>query len=171
MFRSTLLKQQPAMLSRALRPALLMPATTAPAMPSMLRTQPLVTIPQPPGGIIGSVHDPVAVPPPSKVHGSLHWTFERLLLVGIVPLCVAPLVGGSLSPVLDGALGSLILVHSHLGFESCIIDYIPKRVYGVWHNVAISALFIGTGTALFGVYQMEKNDIGITKTIGKVWNA
>lgn len=164
------MRQQPAMLASALRPvALARPAVAA--LPTLVRRQPLGTIPQPPGGIIGGVNDPVAVPPASKTHGSLHWTAERLLVIGMVPLVMTPLVGGSLSPVLDGTLGALILLHSHMGFESCIIDYIPKRVYGPWHKAAMGALYLGTATALYGIYELESNDIGLTHAVGKIWNA
>lgn len=157
------------MLAAAMRTAIARPAVAA--MPSLIRRQPLGTIPQPPGGIIGTVNDAVAIPPPSKTHGSLHWTAERALVVGMVPLLIAPLTGASLSPLLDGTLGGLILLHSHVGFESCIIDYIPKRVYGVWHKFALYALYAGTATAAYGIYELEKNDIGLTSTVGKIWNA
>lgn len=170
MFRSTLLKQQPLMLASAMRPAVLArPMAALPA--SIISRQAFGTIPQPPGGIIGTGNDAVAVPPPNRTHGSLHWTFDRLLVVGMVPLLLTPLAGGSLSPVLDGTLGAIILLHSHLGFESCIIDYIPKRVYGPFHNVGMGALYLGTATALFGIYQIETNDIGISAAVGKIWNA
>lgn len=132
----------------------------------------LGTIPQPPGNIVGTVNDAVPVPPAHKTHGSYHWDFEKLVLLGIVPLSVAPsFTGGSLTPVLDATLGSLVLVHAQLGLESCIIDYIPKRVYGSIHNLAIYALYAGTIVGLVGLYEYETNDIGITETIKKVWNA
>lgn len=168
MFRSTLLRQQPAMLAAAMRPAMVRPAA---ALPSLIRRQPLGTIPQPPGGIVGGVNDPVAVPPADRSHGSYHWSFERLIVLGMVPLAMTPLVGGSLTPVLDATLGSLILMHSHLGFQSCIIDYIPKRVYGRWHSAAMYFLYAGSATALYGVYQMETNDIGLTLALSEIWNA
>ncbi len=37
--------------------------------------------------------------------------------VALVPLTIMPFAAGSLSPMLDGALISLVLIHSHLGFE------------------------------------------------------
>ncbi|KAF5100356.1 hypothetical protein DV451_002583 [Geotrichum candidum] len=165
MFRSTLLKQQSTLLTAAMRPSLFRPA----AARSVMAVRGFIS--QPPGGIVGTVNDPVAIPPPSKTHGSLHWTAERLLIIGFVPLMVAPLAGGALNPVLDGTLGTLLLLHSHLGFESCIIDYIPKRVYGPFHNLALYALYAGTATALFGLYQIETKDIGIAATVGKIWHA
>lgn len=154
------------MLASAMRPAV-----ARPAVASVFRSQPFGTIPQPPGGIVGGVNDPVAIPPPSKSHGSLHWTTERALVVGMVPLLVAPMAGASLSPILDGTLGGLILLHSHFGFESCIIDYIPLRVFGIWHKLALGALFAGTATAAYGIYELESKDVGIVGAVGKIWNA
>lgn len=133
--------------------------------------RPLGTIPQPPGGIVGTVNDAVVAPPVEKSHGSYHWSFEKLVVLGLVPLAVAPFAGASLSPVLDASFSTLILLHSHLGLESCIVDYIPKRVYGPFHNVAVGALWAGTAVALYGIYELETNDIGLSAAVGKVWNA
>ncbi|ANB13071.1 protein SHH4 [Sugiyamaella lignohabitans] len=168
MFRSTILRQPLSLASVATRRSVLSTVSGA----SSLRTQRFLgTIPQPPGYIQGTVNDPVKLPPPSPSHGSYHWSFERLVAVGMAPLVIAPLATGSLTPVLDATLGSLLLVHVHLGLESCIIDYIPKRVYGKLHNLAIYALYGGTALSLYGLYEYETNDIGLTATIGKVWNA
>lgn len=122
------------------------------------------------------MNQPVTVPTPDASHGSYHWSFERLLVLGIVPLTVMPLAGlgpasGLFTPVMDASLGALILMHAHLGFESCIIDYIPKRVYGVWHKIAIYALWTGTATALYGIYKMETEDVGLTSAVSAIWSA
>lgn len=131
----------------------------------------LSTIPQPPGNIVGTVNDPVPVPAFNKAKGSYHWTFERLLSVAVAPLIVVPFATGSLSPILDATLCSLLLVHSHIGFESCIVDYIPKRKFGGLHNLAIYALFAGTTVGLVGLYEYETNDVGVTETLKRAWNA
>ncbi|CAN6648191.1 mitochondrial inner membrane protein Shh4p [Trichomonascus vanleenenianus] len=133
----------------------------------------LGTIPQPPGGIIGTVNEAVKVPPPDKMHGSKHWTVERVVATSIVPLILVPFATstGSLMPVLDATLGSLLIMHVHIGLESCIIDYIPKRVYGQFHKLAIAALWGGSAVALYGLYELEKKDDGLTESIRKIWNA
>ncbi|CAN6638368.1 mitochondrial inner membrane protein Shh4p [Trichomonascus vanleenenianus] len=133
----------------------------------------LFTVPQPPGGIVGTVNEATKTPKHDPVHGSYHWSFERILAVSIVPLTVAPfaLQNGTLIPVLDATLGSLLVAHVHMGLQSCIIDYIPKRVYGKYHNVAIYALTAGSVVALYGLYQFETNDVGITESIQKIWKA
>ena len=64
----------------------------------------------------GTVNDPTTFPAPSKSHGSYHWSFERLLSAGLVPLTAAAFVtSGSSAPLLDGLLGVGLIVHSHIG--------------------------------------------------------
>lgn len=129
------------------------------------------TIPQPPGNIVGTVNDAYVPPKADKVHGSYHWTSERLVAVALVPLVVS-LFASPASVVLDTALSSFVLYHSYTGFQSCIIDYIPKRVYGAYHNYAMYLLTFGTGVAGYGIYEMEKKEKGgISSIVGKIWRA
>ena len=67
----------------------------------------------------GSVNDPTPFPPPSKMEGSHHWAYERLLSASLIPLTGAAFVtGGTTYPVLDGLLGIALVVHSHLGVRN-----------------------------------------------------
>jgi len=77
--------------------------------------------------IHGTMNDAVPIPPSSPTHGSYHWTFERLVAAGLIPLTVAPFAAGSLSPVADAILCAAIIIHSHIGFQALIIDYIPPK--------------------------------------------
>ena len=64
----------------------------------------------------GTVNDATTFPPSSKVHGSYHWSFERLLSAALVPMTAAAFVTtGSNYPVLDGLLGLSLVMHSHFG--------------------------------------------------------
>lgn len=128
------------------------------------------TIPQPPGNIVGTVNDAYVPPPPNKMHGSLHWTFERVVTIGMAPLIVAPLVTGH-SP-LDSAMAGLLLYHCYAGFQSCIIDYIPKRVYGGMHTAAMALLTFGTFVAGYGIYKIETEEKdGVYGLLKKLWKA
>lgn len=128
------------------------------------------TIPQPPGNIIGTVNDAYVPPPPSKLHGSLHWTFERIVTLGMTPLIVTPFITGT-SPF-DGALAALLLYHCFAGFQSCIIDYIPKRVYGSIHYAAMYLLTFGTFVAGYGIYKIENEEKdGVWGVLKKLWYA
>ncbi|KAH3684971.1 hypothetical protein WICPIJ_004050 [Wickerhamomyces pijperi] len=131
----------------------------------------LKQIPQPPGYVVGNVNDAYIPPHASKTHGSLHWTTERLIAIGLVPLTVVPFVTGSFAPVLDAVLSVTILAHSWIGFQACIIDYVQKRVYGSAHDYAIYLLSFGTVIAGLGIYNLEANDVGLTGLIAKVASA
>jgi succinate dehydrogenase (ubiquinone) membrane anchor subunit len=74
--------------------------------------------------IEGTVNDPVPIRATKPTSGSYHWTFERALAVGLVPLTAAPFIGGALSPVTDAIFSAILLIHSHIGFE-CVGSLIP----------------------------------------------
>ncbi len=63
------------------------------------------------------VNDPAPIPDPNAKEGSIHWTFERLLSLALVPLTIAPFAAGSLHPVTDAVLGATMILHSHIGFQ------------------------------------------------------
>lgn len=128
------------------------------------------TIPQPPGFVVGTVNDAYVPPKPSKAHGSYHWTAERAVAIGLVPFCGIPAITGA-STTVDSIMAGLLLYHSYVGFQSCIIDYIPKRVYGSYHNYAMYLLTFGTGVAAYGVYEIENKEGGITTILSKLWKA
>ncbi|KAI5961718.1 SDH4 [Candida margitis] len=136
--------------------------------PSLIRG--IKTIPQPPGFIVGTVNDAYVGPKPHKLEGSYHWTLERLVSAGLVPLVLAPMLTGA-STFVDSTLSALLLYHCYAGFQSCIIDYIPKRVYGSWFNYAMYLLTFGTGVAGYGIYEIEKKEGGVSTIISKLWKA
>ncbi|KAF2765692.1 succinate dehydrogenase flavo protein subunit, partial [Teratosphaeria nubilosa] len=129
----------------------------------------LQILPPLPQVIKGSVNDPVRVPDAEPSHGSYHWTTERLISAALVPLTVAPFAAGSLSPLLDGTLIGLTIIHSFIGFQACITDYFPKwRVPFIrktfdWLNVV--AVFLVS----WGWYEFETNDVGLTGLVKRVW--
>ncbi|CDR37975.1 CYFA0S01e19790g1_1 [Cyberlindnera fabianii] len=126
-------------------------------------------IEQPVGNIVGGPNDPTPQPEVDYFHGSYHWTYERLIAISLVPLSITPFVTNVDMPILDSLLSSFILIHSHIGFQSCIIDYIPKRVYGFWHKAAMALLTFGTAVGFYGIYTIETMDEGVTNLIKKLW--
>ena len=116
-------------------------------------------------------NDAAPVPPTSPTHGSYHWTFERLISAGLIPLTIAPFAAGSLNPITDAVLCGAILIHSHIGFESVIIDYIPTRRLpktrtAVWWGLRAATVAVGVG-----LYEFETNDVGVTEAIKRIWSA
>ncbi|KHN98921.1 succinate dehydrogenase cytochrome b small subunit [Metarhizium album ARSEF 1941] len=128
-------------------------------------------LPPGPQHIGGGVNDPAPIPPPSAAHGSYHWTFERLLAAGLVPLTIAPFASGSLNPTMDAILCSAVLIHSHIGFQSVVIDYIPKRRYPGLRKLFWWGLNAATVVVGVGLYEFETNDVGVTEAIKRVWKA
>ncbi|KAF2677570.1 succinate dehydrogenase subunit D [Lentithecium fluviatile CBS 122367] len=134
-------------------------------------TQRQQILPPLPQKVVGTTNDPTPIPDPAPAHGSYHWSFERLVAAGLVPLTVAPFAAGSLNPVTDSILCALLVFHSHVGFESCIIDYFPKARIPKIRSAAMWALRLGTVTLGVALYSFETNDIGITELIMKLWHA
>ncbi|KAG6380006.1 mitochondrial inner membrane protein [Boletus reticuloceps] len=78
----------------------------------------------------GTVNDPTTFPPPSKTHGSYHWAFERLLSAATLPMTAAAFAtSGTAYPVLDGLLGISLVMHSHIGFDAILVDYLHYRKF------------------------------------------
>lgn len=155
----------------------------APALPTAYATKRLISIkpdfskfkltPPPPGGVVGGVNDAYKPPEPNHFHGSYHWDYERITAVSLIPLTTIPLYtslsGGVVHPLLDASLCVMLILHAHYGFMSCIIDYIPKRKFGLWHDMARYLLYGGSALAFYGVYELETNNNGIVDLIANLW--
>ncbi|BFZ54633.1 membrane anchor subunit of succinate dehydrogenase, Sdh4 [Savitreella phatthalungensis] len=151
---------------------------SAVARPSVLRTAMLHTTrpnsigPAGPQVIDGTINDPIKFPAPNKAHGSYHWAFERAISVAIIPLTIAPFAAGSLNPVTDALLVATTLIHSHIGFDACISDYVPKYKYGAfWADGMKWVLRLATTVVAIGFYEFETNDVGLTEAIKRIWSA
>ncbi|RIA84654.1 CybS-domain-containing protein [Glomus cerebriforme] len=120
--------------------------------------------------IKGSVNEAVKLPPRDKVAGSYHWDFERLLSVALVPLTVASVVNGA-HPITDLCLGVILPIHCHIGFDAIITDYLPFRRNPIVNKVATWGLRGATLIVLYGCYEFNTNDVGLTEVVKRVWNA
>ncbi|KAK0531014.1 membrane anchor subunit of succinate dehydrogenase, Sdh4 [Tilletia horrida] len=121
--------------------------------------------------IEGTVNEPTKFPPPSPSHGSYHWTLERSLSIALVPLIAAGAAKHGASGVIDGALALSLVVHSHIGFDACLQDYLHKRKYPVAGPIGTWALRVATVGTLVGIYEFQTNDVGFTELIAKLWVA
>jgi succinate dehydrogenase (ubiquinone) membrane anchor subunit len=71
----------------------------------------------------------------------------------------------------DAILCGAILIHSHIGFEAMVIDYIPtKRLPKIrllfWWGLRAATILVGVG-----LYEFETNDVGLTEAIKRIWTA
>lgn len=121
--------------------------------------------------IQGTVNDPAPVPPPSPSHGHYHWTFDRAIAAGLIPLTIAPFAAGSLNPTLDAILCGALLVHSHMGIQQVIIDYVPTKTYGGLRKFCMWALNGATILAGIGLYEFETTDVGVVEATKRLWKA
>jgi hypothetical protein len=95
---------------------------------------------------------------------------ERGSAVALIPLISTQLVYGA-HPVVDGLLGVILPYHVYMGFDSCITDYIPKRVYPKLHRVAMYTLAGCTGLTMWGCYEFNTNDVGLTEFMARLVTA
>ncbi|KAK4989419.1 membrane anchor subunit of succinate dehydrogenase, Sdh4 [Elasticomyces elasticus] len=153
------------------------PAFVRSALPGAVRvaafhaTRPQAILPPLPQRIIGTINDAAKVPDPTPMHGSYHWTFERIMSAALVPLTIAPFATNSVAPALDAALIAGILIHSHIGFESIVIDYVPQnRLPGV-RRILMWALKLAFVVVGVGFYEFETHDVGLTEGIRRLWKA
>ena len=111
------------------------------------------------------------MPTPSPSHGHYHWTFERGLAAALVPLTIAPFASGSLNPTLDAILGATVLVHSHMGVQAMIIDYVPIKRYRILRKSCHWLLNAATILAAIGLYEFETTDVGLVEATKRLWRA
>ncbi|OBA19775.1 hypothetical protein METBIDRAFT_44503 [Metschnikowia bicuspidata var. bicuspidata NRRL YB-4993] len=126
---------------------------------------------QPPGNIVGTVNEASEIPLVSPYESNYHWTYERILSFGLVPMTVFPFIMGVEYPYVDTAFCLTLLFHSHCGIKSCIIDYIPERVYGFWHKAAAKLLTLGSFMSMYGIYVIETSENGLFDLISRLWSA
>jgi len=67
----------------------------------------------------------------------------------------------------DGGMGGVVTD----GSRSCIVDYFPKRKYPKSSMAAKWSLNAATVLVLYGLYEFETNDVGITEGVKKIWKA
>ncbi|KAL1591176.1 hypothetical protein WHR41_00102 [Cladosporium halotolerans] len=183
-------------MAASLRPTLMRQALAAPAQRTLTsavlpafrvqRSQPILKaipratfqtsaarqiLPPLPQVIKGGVNDPVPTPAPHPAHGSYHWSFERAVSIALVPLTAIPFAAGAAVPMVDAGLISLLVLHSYMGFQSCITDYFPTWRVSVVRKVADWLNFLAIFVVGWGWYEFETNDVGLTEAIKRVWKA
>ena len=72
---------------------------------------------------------------------------------------------------MDAVLCGTILIHSHIGFQSIIIDYVPMKRLPKARKFFGWGLRAATLTVAVGLYEFETNDVGLTEAIKRIWHA
>ncbi|KAL7753450.1 membrane anchor subunit of succinate dehydrogenase, Sdh4 [Sorochytrium milnesiophthora] len=108
--------------------------------------------------------------PPSKLHGSTHWTYERAVSAALLPVTGYALVAGG-HPVNDALLGVLVPLHCHIGVDAIFTDYFHKRKYPVFSHVTTWGLRVVTAAVMYACYKINTTDVGLTETVARVWRA
>lgn len=96
---------------------------------------------------------------------------KSLVSAVLIPVTIAPFAAGTMNPVLDATLCALIVVHSHIGFQSIIIDYVPLRRVPRARKLFEWGLRAGSLVVAAGLYEYETNDVGLTEGIKALWHA
>ncbi|KAI8086200.1 CybS-domain-containing protein [Halteromyces radiatus] len=102
--------------------------------------------------------------------GANHWNLERASAVALVPLLSTQFIYGA-HPIVDGLVSVVLPYHIYMGFDSCITDYIPKRVYPRGYKAAMLSLKVSMALTIWGCYEFNTNDVGITEAIQRIWTA
>ncbi|KAL8943341.1 MAG: hypothetical protein Q9216_001116 [Gyalolechia sp. 2 TL-2023] len=89
----------------------------------------------------------------------------------LVPLTIAPFAAGTLNPITDALLCAGIIIHSHIGFQSVIIDYVPDKRLPKTRALFWWGLRLATLVVAVGFFEFETNDVGLTEAVKKIWTA
>lgn len=72
---------------------------------------------------------------------------------------------------MDALLCGTVLLHSHIGFQAVVIDYVPKYRFPGLHKAVMWLLNLATVTVGIGLYEFETNDVGVTEAVKRMWKA
>ncbi|XP_017893338.1 succinate dehydrogenase [ubiquinone] cytochrome b small subunit, mitochondrial isoform X1 [Ceratina calcarata] len=96
------------------------------------------------------------------------WVFERLVSAGL-PITI-PAALWTESPILDGLMSLLVVMHTHWGLEAIIIDYARPSIVGpVLPKILHLSLFILSAATLTGLFLLINNGPGVSKSIKDFW--
>ena len=104
---------------------------------------------------------------PDKLHGSVHWKYERLLSVANWGFLGAGFVYPH--PIVDLGIGVLLPLHIYSGFGCIITDYLPARKFPLVYKLSKGAISVLLVTTIYGLFKYNTNDVGITEGIKNVW--
>lgn len=105
----------------------------------------------------------------SYINESYHWIIERAISLSSLSLLSAVFLISDPPKLLDYSIGVILPIHSHIGFQSIITDYIPLRKFPLTNKVSNLILNVSTVLVLYGLWNFNMNQ-GIIKSINQLWN-
>lgn len=93
------------------------------------------------------------------------------MAAALVPLSIAPFASGSLNPTTDAILCATLLIHSHMGLQAIIIDYVPTWGYPTLRKICWYGLNAATVLVGIGLYEFETTDVGLVEFTKRIWAA
>jgi len=72
---------------------------------------------------------------------------------------------------LDGIFAAALVMHSHIGFDQVLVDYVHERKFPILGVVVKWGLRATTLGVLAGCYQFNTEDVGLTEGIKRIWKA
>ncbi|CAH8449969.1 unnamed protein product [Schistosoma turkestanicum] len=99
---------------------------------------------------------------------SYHWTFERVLAVGMLPLY--PIALYMDTPMMNFIVVTAVSMHSYWGFDGVIKDYAFERRYGPALMPILRTLWkLMAGCGFAGLLYFNFNDVGFISAVKKLW--
>lgn len=102
-----------------------------------------------------------------KMNESHNWAYFRIGSLMLPSFFALNYLCLNIYPLLDYTLSVLLLYHCHTGLKSCLIDYVPKRVFKIWSPLTMKFLTMSTCVSLYGIYILTTSNNGFMNLILK----
>lgn len=80
---------------------------------------------------------------------------------------LAPAFVGAGNHIVDMGIAICVPIHAYGGWHSIVSDYLPYRKFGAVYDVVTWALRVLSALAVYGMYRLNTEDIGVTMMIKK----
>ncbi|CAH8484381.1 unnamed protein product [Heterobilharzia americana] len=99
---------------------------------------------------------------------SIHWTIERILAAGMLPLY--PIALYMDTPMMNFIVITAVSTHSYWGFDGVIKDYAFERRYGPALMPILRTLWkVIAGFGYGGLLYFNFNDVGFISAVKRLW--
>ncbi|TPP55879.1 Succinate dehydrogenase [ubiquinone] cytochrome b small subunit [Fasciola gigantica] len=100
---------------------------------------------------------------------SVHWTIERVIAVGMIPLY--PIALYIENPTTNFLVVTAVSMHAYWGLDGVIKDYAFERRYGPLLMPILRTIWkLICATGFAGLLYFNYNDIGFIAAVKKLWS-